>query len=578
MEPRDAVQLLCARARRNMAATRRENQASAQPRCLCCALRAQIRETERAERVFCGTRCQSHLHGVQQFFRLGMKRGAGALEEEAPQIFVWPDFFPDDVLCLLLRWAYGDELRSEAEMAELWQTRSTSPQFKRVIDDCVVPLIHTLAYEILRWITGATLRRFVGLREITILPAERGRADGEILATLPQLQRLTLEYSSGVTLEQLDAVAPRLTFFSLHNISGKFDLATMPALRELVFKHTRVDWLITLDSLECLIIHYNSAGRALPSLPSLRRIAITEYIGIDGLADAVPSLTALRLGACSDGRGIPIDEVASLTALRALDLRGNNMRYGDDLLAAMPSLESLLLDKNALFTDAGLRSCPALRSLALGNFRNAAQITGASVSALGNLTWLSLADWQPVLEFALLGELRVLDLRARGDIYGKDEIGHLTNLHTLILDANTTVTGATLRALTQLEVLSLVANVVIQAEDLEPLLNLRVLNIQGVYSLGKDDPLPYLPRLETLYMSGGGRDYRRFAPGLPRLQRLRYSRAPHTMSQADDTAWLRARGVLIEYATGAPFSYPLPEVWYEGASRAFNAEWDSLAT
>ena len=104
MNERGAVQLLCNRAWRNMAATRLKNQTSARPRCLCCALRAHIQETECAERVFCGTRCQSHLRGVQQFFRLGMKRGAAALEDEAPQIFAWPEIFPDDVLCVLLLW------------------------------------------------------------------------------------------------------------------------------------------------------------------------------------------------------------------------------------------------------------------------------------------------------------------------------------------------------------------------------------------------------------------------------------------------------------------------------------------
>ena len=77
MAEREAVQLLCARAWHNMAAARRENQASTQPRCLCCARSARIQETADAGRVFCDKRCQSHMHGVNQFFRLGMKRGAG---------------------------------------------------------------------------------------------------------------------------------------------------------------------------------------------------------------------------------------------------------------------------------------------------------------------------------------------------------------------------------------------------------------------------------------------------------------------------------------------------------------------
>jgi len=506
-----------------------------------------------------------------------MKRGAAALEEEAPQIFVWPEFFPDDVLCVVLRWAYRDEVHSKAEMDELWQMRRTSPQFRRVIEDCVVPHIQALDARVLARMYGKTLRRFVGLRELSIFEREPGKAGGELIASLPFLERLTLHRNPDITLEQLTTTAARLTFLALHHFRGKFDLTAMPRLREIVISNSRDDSLVALETPEFLIIEHNDNGRALPSLPRLRRFALCDYAAITGIAEAAPALEALRLGLCTHGRALEADAVAEITTLRALDFRRSNGRYGDALLHAMPKLESLLLGKFGHFMDAGIGGCLGLRSLSLASFRNVMEdITGASVSKLSNLTWLCIAEWQQPLDFSLLGELRVLDLSVRGDVYGADPIGHLSNLHTLILDFCTSVAGATLRALTQLEVLSLVENVVMDGEDLELLVNLRVLNITGNGILAHLEPLPYLPRLEKLYMGGGGRDYRRLLPGLPRLQYLRHARQPHMFGVTDDTAWLRARGVRIEYASGEPFSYPLPDVWYEGASRAFNAEWDAL--
>ena len=612
MNERGAVQLLCNRAWRNMAATRLKNQTSARPRCLCCALRAHIQETECAERVFCGTRCQSHLRGVQQFFRLGMKRGAAALEDEAPQIFAWPEIFPDDVLCVLLLWAYRGELRSVAEFDELWAMRrlgrernvGAARQFKRVIDECVVPQITRLSRDILRKIYVHTLRRFVALREITFFP-DRTRSDedgteeltlaqfeGEVFDSLARVTALTIATGATPTLPQLERVLPQLTFFAIHTLHGAPDMpyAAMPALREVVFRGVKLaKWAESPPpSLERLIIQGIHEGGVMPLMPSLRQLALDWYSGVDEVAQSCPGLEVLRLGHESPPfqmlQGLYMqhleqeaESVASMTTLRALDIRNSSLTFDDALLVSLPNLRSLLVrgssNNNTLtaFSDEALASLVLLESLALDH-KLPPTLSGASVATLVNLTWLSLIACPLAVDFSALVQLRVLDLSLRSPPVA-DAIGHLPALHTLILRYNKSVSPAHLRALgAHLLTLSLSGNAEMDDETLSALVALRVLEVGQTGGSISSRGMAALVSLDTLYLGDQSDTFEEKLLAMPNLATVRSFGGGRLAARV--AATMRARGVTIVRERGVVLPYPLPAIWREGASDAFRAEWD----
>ena len=606
-----------------MAATRRKNQGATWPRCLCCARSAHIQETECAERVFCGTRCQAHLHGVQQFFNLGMKRkagaigkkrGAGALKKEAPQIFVWPDILPDDVLCLLLRWAYGDELRSVREFDELWAMRrlgkenggggggsGAARQFKRVIDECVVPLIHTLSDDILRKIYVHTLRRFAGLREITLFtgggkrPDEdaRGRLtlaeyEGDVFDSLSRVTALTIAEYARPTLAQLARVLPQLTFFSIHTPSyvPKIPYGEMASLREHVLLRGGAVDLIQAPALERLIIQMSREEGVAPPFPSLRQLALDRYHSIDGVAEACPALEVLRLGfamgtfgmnagQAANHRALDAMSVAAMTTLRALDIRSSSITFDDGLLVSLPELRSLLVRGNGVsgttFSDEALALLVHLESLALEN-KFPPGLSGASVATLINLTWLSLSGCPFAVDFTALVHLRVLDLTRRGGAL-VDAIAHLRDLHTLILRYNRSVSHQQVRELgPQLHILSLSGKMDVDDAALGTCVALRVLELgqsgHGISSVG----LSALVSLHTLYLGDQPERFEFELAWIPNLTAIHFFGTVALSNFGSQV--LRARGVTIWIARNVIMKYPLPAIWTQGASPAFLAEWD----
>ena len=175
---RAALQQLCDRAWRNVRATHQRNEAdSAAARCVACGGgSAATFERKITQHVFCDTRCQAMLWGAHIALGMvndvpvegeegdgrgagGMKRGPIVLREAAPEVLLFPAFFPDERLADLFALAYRYELQSSAELEEL-AMRTVSEQFAYVIGGFVLPAMRHLSGEVMRKISGASWRTF----------------------------------------------------------------------------------------------------------------------------------------------------------------------------------------------------------------------------------------------------------------------------------------------------------------------------------------------------------------------------------------------------------------------------------
>jgi Leucine-rich repeat (LRR) protein len=577
---RQAVERLFVRAHRRANTIDQRNEAAgrAERRCLVCARPATMRERAERAHVFCAQRCQRSAWRCERFFALSgpgkanksgrkrnEKRGRELLEWD-PALLIWPDYMPDEVLCDLLWWSFGEELETGEEIEEMLELREVSPQFRRVMDECVLPRVTHLSVEILESINGATLERFTGLRTLTMY--KRGNFDGKALYRLVNLDELIIARGVAnrrhepLTDAQMMRYCPDVTTLSISGpglTDACFPLLGMNAVRVLELEATK------FTNACCAAVPYVSDltlgdNLEITDIGELSELTSLRLLGHDRLLPAcIARLTKLRrLDIAASHSLDEVDEnsrmmdnetLRVLTQLEDLDIAFTS-RITDVAVRHLTNLTKLDLDSAAPgITDAVLRTLTRLRVLGLSSYQG----VGADVhvfAEMGNLQALSLSMNVAVQGVSLHGLATLTYLNLKGAVQvGDADLAMLVGLRVLIVDRNVTLTDASLSVLTNLEVLSLeTTRANITNAGVSVLLSLRVLDLSGNKSITAEGIAP-LTRLEQLFLVRNRKIDLSFVAvppygvvGFPRLTHLALY---HSLVLRDRE---RKERVLVEYA------------------------------
>jgi Leucine-rich repeat (LRR) protein len=514
----ETLQRLLERARTRVDAHHRHNTLADTKKCLVCGQQGRVQERLRLEHVFCGaTQCHAMHWQLDQFFGLGMPKRLLDLERFSDVQL------PDEILCYLLLLAFDARLQSREEYDALFELRATSIQFRRVIDDCVVPQIRDLGDELVKELVNENpidvLLQFHALRRLKIAPdyftPEKTDA---ALAGLSALQELYLKDDHQddplVTTAQL-AQATQLTKLTIHgSVVGDAVFESLTHLTSLTLYNPR-----------------NLTGMALIPQTQLQTLVLQETERAMDLS----TLSELDTLVLDMNYPLDISSAAPRGALTRLWIDGPQASHVDQWLSAQSRLEHLLLYRLAdQVTDAAISRLTGLRSLVLDAITSE-QVTPDSVSLLTNLqallvsdadmglytvesfaplraslTWLGLSNSAtrfPAGAVVTLRNLTHLDLNNRANLpddarLNDDELGQLVQLHTLDLSYNAVITGRTFNRLAALTALSLRANRVVTDDALIVLAStLRVLDITG-NTLVTAASISRLLSLRSLFMQG----------------------------------------------------------------------------
>lgn len=493
----------------NQARARHAQNSEAVPLCLPCGQTARLQECATPSRVFCSGECQALYH----HWTLGMPK---RLRDEVRLYGGEHSAWPDELLCTLLLRAYDARLRTRDEYEELMALRGTSLQFRRVIDECVVPHIVALGDQLAAALSAAgELAIFSGVRELRItaefyqtradaeaaleaLPAlvslevdektesifspERKRLanEGDLLSDqylgrMTQLERLTLtdliQSIGNVSLRALTRLTRLDVLFETRDQDQiqNATLAPLTRLQTLCIAwgiYSPVSNLSTMQSLTELVFTPDSqpnAGALLRTLPrpnQLRRLAVHDPgdFRIQGIEDPTllgvfSNLTALSIPNCDNDFNAGLSR---LTALRSLILDYSREITGDTL-AQLTSLEALSL--RGLGNQQDMANPVVYEpsfALALTRVRwlcvDHSGIGGATLQHFSALTYLDLTEWN------------------NSDGFGDATLARMSQLRVLKLYFTEGITGASFGSLVALRVLYLYTDCRVKARYL-PLLS-----------------------------------------------------------------------------------------------------------
>jgi len=582
---------LWARAKQHTARRHRHNEAHRDARqCLVCGAAASIRERTRSVHTFCARQCQATMWHWQRVFSLGQeegsedeeeedddddgrqrprKRGVAVLEEEHAELFS-EIYFPDEIVCTLVLWAYDFRLETLVEYEEMRALRAVSKQFRRVIDRCVTPHLRFLSTDVLHEVGVVNLARYTGLREITLSP-ESPEITGEELAHLAELEALTVyghanlhggrHVEQGTQIELSDAELAPLVRLRKLKLVAAFEVEDA-ALHGM----TRLQELHLQES--------NLTEAAFDKLPALRKLELVDEPRVRSIYNLTNltslSLTRMRGEVLEDARLLPelrvfrvirawhMDDwtISSKIGLRALELVACT-EITDDAFDGLAQLESLIVKDCARVTGSGIAQLTALKSLSLVPAERSALMLTGTLRPLIQLRWLTLkgAIWTDLGgEVRELRHLTYLDLTRQNQVRDED-LRELHHLRTLLLDRNGAITDAGMGHLTGLTTLSLDTNRKITDAGLAALGALRFLDIAGNYLI-TDAGLAPLTALEGLEL-----DYNEEITfdGLEPLHALRFvSGGDSDLLQQGVMDFFRERGItVVRHGTCIPYTPPL---------------------
>ena len=473
------------RAQRNWKATHGDSP----PRCLVCRGACRARGAGQLRNPFCVRDCGETMRWASSCFALGMvndddddddegmneerrggKRGVAALEER--NFFGRGGEVTDDVLCLLLRWAYRDQIETVAEMQELWDMRTLgrpgeaqSEQFRRVIDDCVFPNIVSLGDAVMQRISNRWLQRFTALHTIVI--SERSKATGKVFPFLSHLEKLVIEEGAEVSDADMQQLARSIRIVELDcdavTNRGFRGQSHLGELRLGPFaKHITHGVFFDIPNLRTLTLAGSYSIDDLSGCDALRTLRL-RTVGSPSLVDlGVARLTNLTELSCGhEDRALTEDVLRDLVNLTYLEADYAEHGVTDAVLARMDKLVRLDLDYCQLLSDEGLVNLVDLQSLSIaGN-----QLVGRQPDVLPSLLRLTALDIsttravtgdtvRQLTSLTFLGLAGVSGTQRRLQIEDA-ELGELTQLRALILSHNWQITDAALTRLTRLEFLSL---------------------------------------------------------------------------------------------------------------------------
>ena len=548
------------RAQRNWKATHGDSP----PRCLVCRGACRARGAGQLRNPFCVRDCGETMRWASSCFPLGMvndddnegmneerrggKRGVAALEER--NFFGRGGEVPDDVLCLLLRWAYRDRIETVAEMQELWDMRTLgrpgeaqSEQFRRVIDDCVFPNIVSLGEAVMQRISNRWLQRFTALQTIVI--SERSKATGEVFPFLSHLEKLVIEEGAEVSDADMQQLARSIRIVELDcdcvTNRGFRGQSHLGELRLGPFaKHITHGVFFDIPNLRTLTLAGSYSVDDLSGCDALRTLRL-RTIGVPSLVDlGVARLTNLTELSCGhEDRALTEDVLRDLVNLTYLEADYAEHGVTDAVLARMDKLVRLDLDYCQLLSDEGLVNLVDLQSLSIGGNQSVGRqpdvlpsllrltaldisttrsVTGATLRQLTGLTFLGLAG--------VGGSQRRLPIEDA-------DLAELTQLRALVLSQNWHISDEALTRLTLLEFLSLDSlgqkrhpggailherrkHSGVTDACFPALTSLRVLDLSDNTQI-TGATLSHLPNLEEIYLVGN----RHFLASLLTLPRLR---------------------------------------------------------
>jgi hypothetical protein len=307
----EALRILRSRALHNTERSLREG-----GQCLLCGYGALIEECLSPEHVFCDEECQASLWGLDHFFTIGFKRGAEALVEMASHATI-----PDAVLIRFFEWAYRHSLRSVEEYEELLAMRLVSEQFRRVMNDHILPGVRYLSEAIRRSISPDALREFTGLLPLIVVLAEK-----HLTTNAVRVDKLIRTAASQKTLYFLDEaimtreIGRNTHYRELDDDRVKLLYVLYSAWYSIVMMEARPDESVTFVTQASI---YSSLIRAIGLHEAYLRLDTTSYAetpqDLQRLAHIVKELASLsdqltRLLPEAEGNLIPGDsDIAKLS-------------------------------------------------------------------------------------------------------------------------------------------------------------------------------------------------------------------------------------------------------------------------
>ena len=574
MDEREAITGLLRRAHAKHAHRRRQNGLGAL-QCLGCGATACRAETLVPLHAFCARRaCQLGFHLSERLMLsvdppVGGKRVAPPPEVE----FVWPDYIPDELICLIVLQAFDWALDSVADYDALMAMRAVSQRFARVIDDCVVPQLWRLDGSVIPKLSLDALMRFRGLRTLEYQGNYAGDADEQarLFAALPALTDLKLAIYGqdfGSREPNLPALPPRLQRLSLVHVTKNAGAEAaiqglagqLIALRLYDCPGMSGTALAGQSALRELVLHGRQAPLDLGPCVALETLIATP---LGGARLETVSATLTRLWLSTGQRAMPVDDawIAALTGLRHLYFSGISLT--DAGLSTLVNLETLMLVACPGVTGASLSRLTRLSALSLEECHGAHDMTVEQAAPLHrSVRWLahigeSYMPWRTLAGFT---QLTSLDLTGNIDL-GLDSAFVLRDmllLESLFLCGDQVNTS--LDHLKRLRVLDLSESYGFGNSRLSALTTLEELSLNNNSDI-TDAGLRNLPRLHTLLLVNNWTvTYAGVAPLWPQLRRLAEFKSAATIP---DIAYRDAR---IDHS---------PEAALERGQRAL-AAWDDF--
>jgi hypothetical protein len=622
---RQVIQHLLSRARANVSrrhGANAETHVSLPLQCLLCGDAAQIGETVHRERVFCLQTCQRSFHGLDMWLALG-EPGDGDDDGDGraggmKRLRQFTGFsergveLPDELLCELILLAFESRLDSEQQYDELFEMRTVSPQFQRVIDACVVARIRYLDPLIILQRKAVELAPFTGLVNVTVRYGVSKKTTRMMLQrTLSPRFLRTLAYDmrsarrDNVLLNEQLHRFTGLTKLTLQNSragdNGEDDddevvddtLRPLTRLRYLDIRHNHALTDAALERkphLEVAVFHNMTGLTTVQQCPALHTLVLGYNTPISMTSIAMcESMTTLALGG-----DVPADFdttlLARLLALRNLAIL-NNRRVAvidETTLAALTELRSLIINRAVQITADALSAAVGLQLLSFEGDTAITMLTPESVapfaqSLLMFRPYMCLNDVQGDLlagATATLLNLRALDLSADERGYVRDE--HVANLvHLTWLRLRYAMTGVPRHGLTRgvrgtcFASLPNLAGLVLSQcfdvsnENLVQLTQLRELDLSYNTRI-EDATLLRMSGLRKLYLRNNKVITMRALMDKPQLVKVYNANAPFIQQGVDEERWLA-----LEQA-GVEFDDDLHEDEEMHPSMQFSSAWTAL--
>jgi hypothetical protein len=292
---------------------------------------------------------------------------------------------PEVFVYTVLHHAFGRRIYSVEQYAQLQAMRQVNEEWRRLIDEEVIPRIDYITWHVVVQMSPEEFSRYPSLKKLT-LPA-----DGVSAAALTSLTNLRALDFVEVGNSRYERVVSRLTNLRQLRIpAGVYneDLVPLTNLVRLDVSNNRnVDdvALIYLTNLETLIMdmNYTIDGSSFPALRKLRKLDMSRFKEDKAITDET------------------LSQATGLTELRM----GNNRHITDAGLAPLTALESLWLSKDQRITDAALRGMTRL--VELGILRSAVVTNVARWPALRSLDANRHVRWDQVRGLTRLVRLKM---------------------------------------------------------------------------------------------------------------------------------------------------------------------------